>query len=98
MTDKEKKYLNYLNEKFNEANFIEFIQDLLNLEQSDFSINEVLNIQDTYKEYIKKYKKVASYSIGIERIGVFIIEVLNIFKFSIALNSVFLYISPKLYL
>lgn len=75
MTDKEKKYLNYLNEKFNEANFIEFIQDLLNLEQSDFSINEVLNIQDTYKEYIKKYKKVASYSIGIERIGVFIIEI-----------------------
>ena len=64
MTDKEKKYLNYLNEKFNEANFIEFIQDLLNLEQSDFSINEVLNIQDTYKEYIKKYKLYLPKAVG----------------------------------
>lgn len=75
MNEKEKKYLGFLNSKFNENNFIEFIQDLLNLETNDFSIKEENNIQDTFKEYIKRYKKIASYTIGVDRIGVFIVEI-----------------------
>ncbi len=75
MTEKEKKYLEYLNSKFDELKFIEFVQDLLNLEQKDFILEDVNVVQETFKDYIKRYKKVASYTIGIEKIGVFIIEI-----------------------
>lgn len=75
-SDITKKYLNMLEEKFNLANFQEFIKDLLNLELEDIKDSRAYNAgSEQYKQYIDTVQEYAKYQDSKRRnIGVFIIK------------------------
>ena len=65
-----------LEEKFNLANFQEFIRDLLNLEQNDIQDSREYNAgSEQYKQYIDTVQEYAKYQDNKRRnIGVLIIK------------------------
>lgn len=75
-SDITKKYLDMLEEKFNLANFQEFIKDLLNLEQGDIQDSREYNAgSEQYKQYIDTVQEYAKYQDSKRRnIGVLIIK------------------------
>lgn len=76
MNNKYNEYLGYLGEKFNEHNFIVFVNDLLNLEATDINQNMVEKYprQKQYKNTINYYKFIAKYTTNNDKIGVFIVK------------------------
>ena len=75
-SDITKKYLDMLEEKFNLANFQEFIKDLLNLEQGDIQDSREYNAgSEQYRQYIDTVQEYAKYQDSKRRnIGVLIIK------------------------
>ncbi len=75
-SDLTQKYLNMLEEKFDLMNFQNFIQDLLNLEQTDIKDSKEYNAgSEQYKNYIDSVKVYATYQDNKKRnIGVIIIK------------------------
>lgn len=75
-SDITKRYLGMLEEKFNLANFQEFIRDLLNLEQNDIQDSREYNAgSEQYKQYIDTVQEYAKYQDNKRRnIGVLIIK------------------------
>ena len=75
-SDIAKRYLGMLEEKFNLANFQEFIRDLLNLEQNDIQDSREYNAgSEQYKQYIDTVQEYAKYQDNKRRnIGVLIIK------------------------
>lgn len=76
MNHREKEYLELLNKRFNESNFIDFIKDLLNLNQFDIASNieERKDIPKQYQKNIDYYKYIAKYNDGINNIGILIVK------------------------
>lgn len=79
MDHREKEYLELLNKKFDESAFIDFVRDLLNLNQFDISnnIEERKDVPKQYQENIDYYKYIAKYNDGINNIGILIVKLGN---------------------
>ena len=79
MDHREKEYLELLNKKFDESAFIDFVRDLLNLNQFDISnnIEERKDVPKQYQENINYYKYIAKYNDGINNIGILIVKLGN---------------------
>ena len=76
ISDRTKKYLAMMEDKFNKENFSEFIKDLLNLENEDIENGKEENAtSEQYKNYIDKSQLFAKYQDNKrENIGVIIIK------------------------
>ena len=76
ISDRTKKYLAMMEDKFNKENFSEFIKDLLNLENEDIENGKEENAtSEQYKNYIDKSQLFAKYQDNKrETIGVIIIK------------------------
>ena len=76
MNNRNRGYIELLRQKFDEEKYIEFISDLLNLEEQEISKNVVEEIpeQKQFKESIINYKYIAKYNDKLNLIGVFIIK------------------------
>ena len=79
MDYREKEYLELLNKKFDESNFIDFTRDLLNISPFDIfkNIGERKDIPQQYQENIEYYKYIAKYNDGINNIGILIVKLGN---------------------
>ena len=76
MTSRNREYIDFLKQKFDETKFIKFISDLLNLSEADInkSITELKPDKKQYKETIEFYKFIANYSSDPDKIGIFIVR------------------------
>ena len=76
MARRNREYVEFLKEKFNEQKYIEFINDLLNLSHEDIntSIVELVPHQKQFKETIEYYKFIANYTTNSDKIGIFIVK------------------------
>lgn len=76
ISDKTKKYLDMMENKFNIENFYEFVKDLLNLENEDLINGKFENAtSEQYKHYIDKSQLYAKYQDNKrEMIGVLIVK------------------------
>ena len=76
MSYKNREYIDYLKEKFNEQNYINFIIDLLNLSEEDLNQNaySIVPEQKQFQETISNYKYVANYTTETDSIGIFVVK------------------------
>ena len=76
MVKRNREYIEFLKERFDEHKYIEFISDLLNLSASDIntSIIELKPEQKQYNDTVEYYKFIANYSSNSDRIGIFIVK------------------------
>lgn len=76
MANRNREYIDFLKQRFDEVKFIEFISDLLNLSSEDInsSINELKPDQKQFKDTIEYYKFVANYTSNQDKIGTFIVK------------------------
>ena len=76
MANRNKEYIDFLKQKFDETKFIEFISDLLNLSSEDInsSISELKPEQKQFIDTIEYYKFIANYTSNSDKIGVFIVK------------------------
>ncbi len=76
MANRNREYIDFLKQRFNETKFIEFISDLLNLSSEDINsfIAEQKPEQKQFRDTIEYYKFVANYASNSDRIGTFIVK------------------------
>lgn len=76
MANRNREYIDFLKQRFNETKFIEFISDLLNLSSEDInnSMVELKPEQKQFRDTIEYYKFVANYTSNSDRIGTFIVK------------------------
>ncbi len=76
MANRNREYINFLKQRFDEAKFIEFVSDLLNLSPEDinFSVSEIKPEQKQFRNTIEYYKYIANYSSNSDKIGTFIVK------------------------
>lgn len=76
MARRNREYVEFLKEKFDEQKYVEFINDLLNLSYEDInsSIVELFPSQKHFKDTIEYYKFVANYVTNSDKIGIFIVK------------------------
>ena len=76
MTNRNREYIDFLKQRFDETKFIDFISDLLNLSSDDInsSKNEIIPEQKQFRDTIEYYKFVANYTSNSDRIGTFIVK------------------------
>ena len=76
MANRNREYIDFLKQRFDETKFIEFISDLLNLSSEDINslISEQKPEQKQFRDTIEYYKFVANYSSNSDRIGTFIVK------------------------
>lgn len=79
MANRNREYIDFLKQRFNEENFIKFISDLLNLLPNEIntSLVERKPEQKQFANFVDNYKFVANYSSNADRIGVFIVKLTN---------------------
>lgn len=76
MARRNREYVEFLKEKFDEQKYIEFINDLLNLSYEDIntSIVELVPHQKQFNDAIDYYKFIANYTTNSDKIGIFIVK------------------------
>lgn len=76
MANRNREYIDFLKQRFDEKKFIEFISDLLNLSSEDIntSMVELKPEQKQFRDTIEYYKFVANYTSNSDRIGTFIVK------------------------
>lgn len=76
MSNRNREYIEFLKQRFDEKKYIEFISDLLNLSYEDInaSIIEIKPKQKQFIDTVDYYKFIANYAIGSDKIGIFIIK------------------------
>lgn len=76
MANRNREYIDFLKQRFDENKFIEFISDLLNLSSEDINsfIAEQKPEQKQFRDTIEYYKFVANYLSNSDRIGTFIVK------------------------
>lgn len=76
MANRNREYIDFLKQRFDETKFIEFVSDLLNLSSEDInsSMNELKPEQKQFRNTIEYYKFVAKYLSSSDRIGAFIVK------------------------
>ena len=79
MSSRNREYIDFLKQRFDEKRFIEFTSDLLNLSPDDInkSINEFKPEQKQFKKIVDYYKFIANYTSNSDRIGIFIVKLTN---------------------
>ena len=76
MANRNREYIDFLKQRFDENKFIEFISDLLNLSSEDIDslIAEQKPEQKQFRDTIEYYKFVANYASNSDKIGTFIVK------------------------
>lgn len=76
MANRNREYIDFLKQRFDESKFIEFVSDLLNLSSEDInsSMNELKPEQKQFKDTIEYYKFIANYNSNSDKIGTFIVK------------------------
>ena len=76
MSSRNREYIDFLKQRFDETKFIEFVSDLLNLSSEDINslIAEQKPEQKQFRDTIEYYKYVSNYSSNSDRIGTFIVK------------------------
>ena len=76
MANRNREYIDFLKQRFDETKFIEFISDLLNLSSEDInsSMSELKPEQKQFIDTIEYYKFIANYTSNSDKIGVFIVK------------------------
>ena len=76
MANRNREYIDFLKQRFDENKFIEFISDLLNLSSEDINsfIAEQKPEQKQFRDTIEYYKFVANYASNSDKIGTFIVK------------------------
>ncbi len=76
MANRNREYIDFLKQRFDETKFIEFISDLLNLSAGDIntSIVERTPDQKQFRDTIEYYKFIANYESNSDKIGTFIVK------------------------
>ena len=76
MANRNREYIDFLKQRFDENKFIEFISDLLNLSSEDINsfIAEQKPEQKQFRDTIEYYKFVANYASNSDKIGRFIVK------------------------
>ena len=79
MANRNREYIDFLKQRFDEHKFIEFISDLLNLSSSDINslVSEQKPEQKQFRDTVEYYKYIANYESNSDRIGVFIVKLTN---------------------
>ena len=79
MSNRNREYIDFLKQRFDEHNFIEFISDLLNLSSSDINsyVLEQKPEQKQFRDTIEYYKFIANYESKSDKIGTFIVKLTN---------------------
>lgn len=76
MANRNREYIDFLKQRFDETKFIEFISDLLNLSSDNIntSMIELKPEQKQFKDTVEYYKFVANYKSNSDGIGTFIVK------------------------